>query len=315
MSSEQDEASGPDRPDAGGQELAGTDPAGTDPAGTDPAGTDPAGQDLAGTDPTGADPTGAGTARPQPMTGVTGPGPATAIGPAGQYGPDAQQSGTAPTAGRLGGKLPWKTTDDGRTVFRRGVPFVFWWLWVIFLVFNLVQVIIPDHDYFSLELAAGLLAVTAIVYACALRPRVVSDEAGIAVRNPVQDHLIGWGGVKGVYLGDSVELNCARATPHKGKTEKTVYCWALYSGRRTRMKNQQLGVRSWGRGSARAPAEAHDLATLDSSQLMAAELGRRATRARQTGVPETALASSVAWLPVVLIVAPTLAFIGLLLAQ
>src|ERR1700677_463735 len=94
-----------------------------------------------------------------------------ASAPEGQEGAGARQEGTGvapmtdaagqpapqprdPLAGR---RLPWKTGDDGRTVFRRVTPFVIWWIWVVFAIFNLIQVVIPDHDYFSLEFTAGLL--------------------------------------------------------------------------------------------------------------------------------------------------------------
>jgi len=211
-----------------------------------------------------------------------------------------------------GSRRPWKTADDGRTVFRRVTPLVLWWIWVAFALFNLIQVIIPDHDYFSLDLAAGLLALTGVAYATALRPRLIADDDGILVLNPVRDHLIRWGAVNGVFLGDSVELTCARAAPLK---DKTVYCWALYSGRRSRQKQQQLGVRSWSRHAGRASAEANELASQDASQLMAAELGRRSTRAREAGAPAAALSSRWAWLPVSCVLVPAVALLVLVLAR
>jgi Bacterial PH domain len=214
--------------------------------------------------------------------------------------------------GLAGGRSPWKATKDGRTVFRRGTPFILWWIWIAFAIFNVVQVIIPDHDYFSLELTAGLLAVTGVAYATALRPRVIASDDGIVVHNPIADHLVRWGAVSGVYLGDSVELNCARPAPRK---DKTVYCWALYSNRRSRMKQQQLGVRSWLQTSNRAPAEAKELASQDSAQLMAAELGRRATTARQAVAPAAVLESRWAWWPIAAIVVPAAALLGLLVAK
>jgi hypothetical protein len=214
--------------------------------------------------------------------------------------------------GLAGGSRPWKATKDGRTVFRRGTPFILWWIWIAFVIFNVIQVIIPDHDYFSLELTAGLLAVTGVAYATALRPRVIASDEGIVVHNPIADHLARWGAVSGVYLGDSVELNCARPTPRK---DKTVYCWALYSNRRSRMKQQQFGVRSWLHTSNRAPVEARELASQDSAQLMAAELGRRATTARQAGAPAAVLESRWAWWPIAAMVVPAAALVGLLVAK
>lgn len=239
-------------------------------------------------------------------------GPAAPGGPA-PTGGFATGSGFA-ADGPAGKKNPWKATPDGRTVFRRGTPFVLWWIWIVFVIFNLAQVIIPDHDYFSLEIGAGLLALTGVAYATALRPRVIASDDGIVVHNPLRDHLIRWGAVTGVYLGDSVELACARPSPRK---DKTIHCWALYSNRRSRIKQDQLGVRSWLRstGSSRAPAEVQQLANQDSAQLMAAELGRRATSAREAGAAPATLQSRWVWQPIAAILVPAAALLALVLAR
>lgn len=105
---------------------------------------------------------------------------------------------------------PWKLADGGRTVFRLVSPIVIWWVWVIFAIVTLALVAIPGHNYFSAELAAGLGAVTAIVYATALRPSVFADDDGVHVQNPLRDHSVGWGGLSDVYLGDMVEFSCSR---------------------------------------------------------------------------------------------------------
>jgi hypothetical protein len=246
-------------------------------------------------------------------------GPAAPGGPAASRGaprPGGFAAGSGVSAGGLPGKKnPWKATPDGRTVFRRGTPFVLWWIWIVFVIFNVAQVIIPDHDYFSLEIGAGLLALTGVAYATALRPRVIASDDGIVVHNPVRDHFVRWGALTGVYLGDSVELACARPAPRK---DRTIHCWALYSSRRSRIKQQQLGVRSWLRntsGSSRAPAEVLELATQDSAQLMAAELARRATAAREAGAPAATLESRWVWQPIVAILLPAAALLALALAK
>jgi len=210
-----------------------------------------------------------------------------------------------------GSGKPWKETADGRTVFRRVGPIVLWWIWAAFVLFNLIQIIVFDHDYFALELAAGLLTATGVAYATTLRPRVFATADGIEVQNPVRDHIIRWGALKGVYLGDAVELSCARPEPHK---EKTIYCWALYSGRRNRVKSQQLGIKSWGRMSSRT-APANEPPVHDPSQLMAAELGRRSTTAREAGTATATLESRWAWLPIAYICVPAAALVALLLAR
>jgi hypothetical protein len=229
-------------------------------------------------------------------------------------GPETGQSAPpAPATQPPGARTRWKVAKDGGTVFRRGTPVVAWWAWVIFAAYGTIQVIVTDHDYFSVELTAGLLAVTAIVYACSLRPSVIANDEAVYVCNPYRDHRVGWGGLNGVYLGDSVELSCARHAPQK---DKTIYCWALYSTRRARLRAEMRAERNRRLGSAarRAPVEADRLARQDEVQLMAAELGRRSTDAKLRGAPADVLQSTWARLPLACLLLPAAALVGLLLA-
>ncbi len=257
-------------------------------------------------EPTGRPGTGAfpppDVAPAMARSAVSGPGRTAGL-------PDSGRAASGVTP--QGSRKPWKEGKDGRTVFRRAAPVVVWWIWVVFALFNLIEVIIPDHDYLSIELAVGALAVTGIAYATALRPRVLAAADGLEVRNPVRDHLIRWGALNGIYLGDAVELSCARTAPRK---DKAIYCWALYSGRRNRLKSQQLGLRSWGRPSARRDA-AIEPAVEDPAQLMAAELGRRSTEAKAAGPAAATLESRWAWFPIVCIAVPAAALLALLLAR
>jgi len=208
--------------------------------------------------------------------------------------------------------VPWRAAADGKAVFRRGGPLALWWLWVAFAVFNFVDVGVRDHDYFSWELTAGLLAVTAVVYACALRPRVVADNEAIRVYNPYRDHLVRWGALKGVFLGDSVELACARTSPEK---DKTIYCWALYSGRRSRRRAQLRSERHEARVTWRTAAEISEHKQPDAVKVMAAELGRRSADAKQHGVPQATIESQWAWLPVAYLLVPAALLLALVLAR
>jgi hypothetical protein len=223
---------------------------------------------------------------------------------------DPEASQLVPPGGP-GTKLPWRAGAEGKTVFRRGTPLVLWWLWVAFVVFNIIDVAVPDHDYFSFELTAGLLAVTGVVYACALRPRVVANNNAVYVYNPYRDHVARWDAVNGVHLGDSVELTCVRPTPKK---DKIIYCWALYSGRRSRRRAQLRAERQQARLPGRATADIGGLGP-DPVKLMAAELGRRSAAARQGAAQQASLQSRWAWLPVASLVAPAMALLALILAR
>jgi hypothetical protein len=227
-----------------------------------------------------------------------------------EYAAPTMAAAAPPVAGPC---RPWKAAADGGTVFRRGAPFVVWWVWVIFAAYGTIQVVVADHDYFSVELTAALLAVTAIAYACLLRPRVIANDEAVYVYNPYRDHRVRWGGLNGVYLGDSVELSCARPAPKK---DKTIYCWALYSSRRARLRTRLRTERYGGTSGAarRAHTEAERLARQDEVQLMAADLGRRSTDAKLRGAPAAVLQSTWAWLPLTYLLVPAALLLGLLLA-
>ncbi len=212
-------------------------------------------------------------------------------------------------------RKPWKLAPDGGTVFRLVAPIVIWWAWVVFATVTVALVAIPGHDYFSAELVAGLAAVTAIVYATTLRPMVFADDDGVRVLNPLHDHRIRWGGLSDVYLGDMVEFRCARPAPRK---DRTIYCWALYSSRRARLRARMRAARSTGPvfGFARnAPAREREPSRPDSVELMAAELGRQSLAARERDVPPAFLESTWAWWPLALIAVPATVLLGLVLAR
>jgi Bacterial PH domain len=211
-------------------------------------------------------------------------------------------------AARLGGKA----AAEDKVVFRRGGPLALWWLWVAFAVFNFFDVAVRDHDYFSVELTAGLLAITAVVYACTLRPRVVADDNGINVYNPYRDHLARWHAVNGVFLGDSVEIVCTRPSPKK---DKTIYCWALYAGRRSRRRGQARAERHEARVTGRTVAQVREQRQPDAVAVMAAELGRRSTEGKQRGASPATLESTWAWLPIGYLLVPAAVLLALLLAR
>jgi hypothetical protein len=239
-----------------------------------------------------------GSAGPAKGTGVHQPTAANAAADSAITGKTAADSATT-----------GKATADGKILYRRLTPIVVWWAWLAFAAFCLADVVIPAHSYVSLEVVAGLLTVTAVVYACALRPRVIADDDSVLVHNPFRDHRVRWGAVRGVFLGDSVEFSCARAAPKK---DKTIYCWALYTARRSRMRSQmQRSLLKTGR-SARMVNEAADQQRTDPVLSIAAELGRSCKDARDRGVPEAVLESEWAWLPLVaalVLAAATLALI------
>jgi hypothetical protein len=84
------------------------------------------------------------------------------------------------------------------------------------------------------------------------------------------------------------------------------------------MRSERNRTRGFGGAfgmSSRAPVEAQELARQDPVELMAAEIGRRCTAARQPGMPSAVLESVWAWWPVAYLALPAAALLGLVLAK
>lgn len=172
---------------------------------------------------------------------------------------------------------------DGRRVYRLPTSQAIWWVWVGLAVLSLGDLIIQGHDYISLKFALGLLTVTGAVFACTLWPRVVTDDAGIVVHNPVRSFTIPWGAVRGIFLADSVEIQCARPGEKK---DKTVYSWALSSARRGRARarlhgwQMDQGKRSRSQAYGQLPGQAKELVKMTPTEVMAREMAKLSEEAK-----------------------------------
>ncbi len=152
---------------------------------------------------------------------------------------------------------------DQSKVFRLPGAVVAWGAWVIFAAANLIDLAIQGRSHTAAEIAAALAVITGLVYACALRPRVVADPGGITVMNPLRDHRVPWGSVTAVDLAESVRVHF---TPEAGATrEKVIHSWALHARRPNRLKTDLLrqggrrrlplsSVESYGRPASAAAA-------------------------------------------------------------
>ena len=82
---------------------------------------------------------------------------------------------------------------------------------------SLGDLIIQGHDFLSVKFALGVLTVTGLVFACTLWSKVIADDDGITVRNPFRVFTIPWAAVQGIFLADSVEIQCARRSAEEGQ--------------------------------------------------------------------------------------------------
>jgi Bacterial PH domain len=197
-----------------------------------------------------------------------------------------------------------RTTDTGvRTeVFRLAPPLVFWWVWVAFVLANVIDFAVHPGQARFLEVVCAILASgTGLAYALALRPRVLADQAGITVLNPFSTHHLPWSAVRSADVAEWVRV-------HYGK-DKTIGCWALVAsarGRRLAGRPEMPG---------RLPEEARRLTSLSSTQAIATRLNALARKARASADGHDgdgdAVTSRWSWPAIAAVVIPA---VGLLIA-
>jgi len=168
-------------------------------------------------------------------------------------------------------------------------PVVIWWCWVGLVLLSAGDLLVQGHRLVPLGYLFGGLAVSGLVFACTAWPRVIADDAGVKVLNPFRVFTIPWGAVRGIYLADSVEFQCARRPPKK---DKTVFSWALSSPRRARARAQlrawqwDQGKRNRPTGYSQMPQAAQSLARMTTAEIMARELAAMSDAARFKSVVE-----------------------------
>jgi hypothetical protein len=92
--------------------------------------------------------------------------------------------------------------------FRSPTAVVVWIVWLLFAVGNGIDLAVQGRDHASAVAAAILLLATGAVYVAAQRPRIIADDAGLTIRNPLRDHQIGWAAVTKVDLAELLRVHC-----------------------------------------------------------------------------------------------------------
>lgn len=211
-------------------------------------------------------------------------------------------------------------------MFRSAGAVVLWWAWLVFAVATLAALAAHGHDHSSVVTAILLVAVTGVVYGCALWPRIVADENGISVLNPVRGHRVPWVAVAKVDLVNAVRVH---ATPPPGAARGAIiYSWAVQSSARARLKGEataRRGVRQGVREPAvyaKLPRDAREAMERSPAEFIVAQLGERAARERARAASERpaegpsaepsgtcAVQVSWAWPPIAAMILPVLALI------
>jgi hypothetical protein len=140
---------------------------------------------------------------------------------------------------------------DGREVFRSPIASVVWWIWVLFAVGNLIDLAVQGRDRLSVIAACTLFVITGIVYATAQRPKIIADDDGLTIINPVRDHRVGWPSVVGFDSTELLRVRCLWTNPDGSDSDmRAIYAWAAHSSRRRRLAEEMRAQRrSRGGGS------------------------------------------------------------------
>ncbi|HEX3310961.1 MAG TPA: PH domain-containing protein [Streptosporangiaceae bacterium] len=186
-------------------------------------------------------------------------------------------------------------------IFRSPTAVVVWVVWLLFAVGNWIDLAVQGRDHLSVVAAAVLLLATGVAYVTAQRPRIIADDAGVTVRNPLRDHRIGWAGVAEIDLVDLLRVHCAwggppGAAPADREHHKVISAWAVHYSRRRQFAAEAKARRGarrsasavpvgFGRsyGSAAPPREPVSGAEADAERIVKL-LQARATAARAEAV-------------------------------
>lgn len=208
--------------------------------------------------------------------------------------------------------------DPDREVYRPAPAVVLWWLWAAFAVANLIDIGVQGHGRTAAVVATVIVLITGVMYACALRPRVVADSAGITIVNPLRDHRIPWSAVSAVDVGETLQVHCQR--PGGGK-EKVLHSWAVQRSRRGQAKAELRARRSAMRAQrqpsyARLPPQARELLNKSQAELTAEALAGRAAAVRAAGEPGQPGAWTAHWAggPIAAVALPAIALVIVILA-
>jgi len=190
-----------------------------------------------------------------------------------------------------------KNPDNDREVFRSVGSIVLSWAWLVVAVIALIDLAVQGRDHAAAVTALAIVAISAVVYGCAWRPRIVADSSGITVANPLRDHQVPWAAVSNVDVVNALRVH---ATPAPGATSgKIIYSWAVQaSPTSTRRAARRAGLtgqrprlaRRYGRvdpppgatrGYGQIPEPAKDALDRTSAEFTAGRLAERAQHARQ----------------------------------
>jgi hypothetical protein len=205
-----------------------------------------------------------------------------------------------------------------RQVYRTTGSLVAWWAWTAFAVGLLIVLALGQHTHAALVTAVVVLAITGIMYACALRPRIMASAAAVTVVNPLREHVLPWSAVTQVELVHNVRVH------YRGPAgDRIVHSWAVQSSGRSRTRSEIRARRAARRGMtpepgyARLPGAAQAALAGSAAEFIARQLDERARMQRSAAAPEAAPASPQVrwtWVPIAAMAVPLLMLLIVTLA-
>ncbi|MCW2916745.1 MAG: hypothetical protein JWN52_4813 [Actinomycetia bacterium] len=127
-----------------------------------------------------------------------------------------------------------------KRIFRSTAARVGGWLWMAFAAANLADIAVRGRDLASVIAAAVLLLGCGIAYVIGLRPRIVADENGVRLHNPLRDVVVPWQAVQKITASDSIRIIY---TGPDGE-QREARSWVLQTSPRARVKAEQRAKRS-----------------------------------------------------------------------
>src|SRR5580693_2280445 len=123
---------------------------------------------------------------------------------------------------------------------------------MLFALANLIDLAVQGRDHLSAVAACTLLLVTGIVYVAAQRPRIIADDDGVTIVNPLREHRVGWPAVVGFDATELMRMRCSWLTADGAESEmRGLYAWVAHSSRRRRVAAELRTQRQTRGGSSR----------------------------------------------------------------
>jgi Bacterial PH domain len=221
--------------------------------------------------------------------------------------------------------------QGSRQTFRSPFAVAIWWLWALFAAGNLIDLAVQGRDHLSVVAAFILLLVTGVVYTTVQRPRVVADDTGMTIVNPLREHRIGWGAVAGIDSAELLHVRCewplSGGTDEESTGQRVIYAWAVQKHRRRqaaaqlradrRRPRQRMPAGTTGPFGAPVPDDASDQppAVGDAEHVMGALAAlAKQGRAAAAGTRAAPPVSTWYWPAFAVIIIPALALVVAILA-